>query len=98
MSEARDDDVPKLERAPQGFTILRGSAGLVYLACNDDQAEFVAVRVVTGTGFSIARRLRRDAVASIPGATTDLVMWYLGGIDAATRIVVHRPFGPIVEF
>jgi len=98
VSESRDDDVPEFLRAPQGFTILRGSAGRTYLACNDDLAESFAVSVVTGARVTVAQRVRRDAVGFIPGATPDSVVWYLGIVDATTRVVVHRPFGPIVEF
>ena len=98
VSESRSDDVPDFNRAPQGFAILRGSAGRVYLACNDDLAESYAVRVVTGAQVSIAQRVRRDAANAIPGATPESVVWNLGVLDATTRITVHRPFGTLVEF
>ena len=97
-SESRDDDVPEHLHTPQGFAILRGSAGRTYLACSDDLAESFAVSVVTGARVSIAQRVRREAVGFIPGATPESVVWYLGAVDATTRVVVHRPFGPILTF
>jgi len=98
VSDSRDDDVPDFKRAPQGFALLRGSAGRIYLACNDDLAESYAVRVVTGEQVSIAQRVRRDAANAIPGATPGSVVWNLGELDATTRVAVHRPFGLLLEF
>ena len=100
MPDAPDTLVANSACTPAGFTVLQGSEGVEYLACGEEHVESYAVRVVTDGRSAIAGRVRSEAAASIPGVSAGAVVWDLGVAPqrAGRTIVVHRPFGAIVEF
>ena len=94
--------MPEIDReTPEGFDLLTGAAGALFLACHDELASSYAIRVVSGATFEIARRVPSEALAAVAGADSTSVVWYLGvnrDQRQPFRIVVHRPFGTILEF
>jgi hypothetical protein len=88
------------QKTPDGFSFLTGSSGDRYLACRDPYAAAYAVRVLAGDAFRVARRVPSEALAVLDGADRNSVVWHLGlePSDAAFQIVVHRPFGPLLQF
>ncbi len=87
---------------PDGFMVLHDHDPSLWLACTEALANCYAVHVRGKARPIIAHRVE---TARIPHALQEslqhAVVWNLG-ISAADaercKIVVHRPFGPILEF
>ena len=85
---------------PEGFHLLQGGSGEMYLACHHEIAPSYAVRVVINGESTIAPRVPADAVPAITDVPPGGAVWHLGPLptDPSWQVVVHRPFGPIIAF